>query len=213
MNPQLTLTYFNGRGLAELTRLVLAQGDIPYKDVRIDKKDWENLKGKTPWGQVPILEITDPITNQKTTLGQSGTIARYVASLASLNGKNALESAQIESVCDAVTDLTQQLAKAYYLGTIEEKKKATDDNNKTHIPNWAARFEKHLTDNKEGNKEFFLGERITLADIAVYRVFWEILQNQPTALQDYPFLFAHVARVGKSEKIARWIADRPLSEF
>ena len=41
---KLTLYYFNLRGRAELSRLMLAQGGADYEDTRIEKEDWPTLK-------------------------------------------------------------------------------------------------------------------------------------------------------------------------
>jgi len=38
------LTYFNGRGRAELSRLIFAQAGVEYEDVRIERADWLQLK-------------------------------------------------------------------------------------------------------------------------------------------------------------------------
>ncbi len=46
--PKYTLTYFNGRGLAEISRWLFAAADQPYDDVRFqfegDQKDWLAFK-------------------------------------------------------------------------------------------------------------------------------------------------------------------------
>jgi len=165
------------------------------------------LKPSTPWGQLPIIEI-----DKKTTIGQSGTIARYVARLAGLGGSTPLEAAQIESIHDAVGDLGTQYAKAFFSGTDEENKKVAEENAKTHFPTWAGRFEARLKANN-GGKGFFVGNSITLADIAVYAIFSDILNHQKEALAHFPLLSGLVERVGKSEKIAAWVAKRPKTPF
>ena len=38
------LTYFDGAGRAELSRLILAAAGIAYEDRRIDAQDWKELK-------------------------------------------------------------------------------------------------------------------------------------------------------------------------
>lgn len=73
------LTYFNGRGRAEVTkkfkiinwiivlndiffklsRLILAAAGQTYEDNRIEKDTWENLKPNTLLGTLPILEVQD----------------------------------------------------------------------------------------------------------------------------------------------------------
>jgi len=38
------LTYFNGRGRAEFSRLIFAQAGVKYEDVRIERAAWAELK-------------------------------------------------------------------------------------------------------------------------------------------------------------------------
>ena len=44
MAPKIKLTYFNNKGLAEFSRLVLAQAGVEYEDVRITQDEWQTLK-------------------------------------------------------------------------------------------------------------------------------------------------------------------------
>ena len=41
---KLKLIYFNGRGKGEAARLILAQANVDYEDVRIEFPDWPALK-------------------------------------------------------------------------------------------------------------------------------------------------------------------------
>ena len=47
----LKLTYFNARGGAELTRYILAYGEVKYEDERIQDTDWPAMKEKTSLGK------------------------------------------------------------------------------------------------------------------------------------------------------------------
>ena len=44
MPAKIKLTYFNLRGRAEPSRLILAQAGIEYEDNRIEQADWPKLK-------------------------------------------------------------------------------------------------------------------------------------------------------------------------
>eukprot|EP00058_Branchiostoma_floridae_P022613 XP_002608103.1 hypothetical protein BRAFLDRAFT_91419 [Branchiostoma floridae] len=61
--PAYKLTYFNGRGSAEIVRLVFAAGGIEYEDVRLERDQWPDLKpslaGKTPLEQARVDMIMD----------------------------------------------------------------------------------------------------------------------------------------------------------
>jgi len=204
--PSLKLTYFGGRGRAELSRLILAHTGLAYEDVRVEGKDWPALKPNTPWGQIPLLEV-----DGKTTIAQSGTVARFLARIGGIHGSNPLESAQIETLHDAAADVAVLIGKQRF-GSDEDKKKAAEDNAKTNFPTWARLFERQLKNHNEG-KGYFVKDSITYGDIAVFNVFSEVLGFDKDALKDFPTLHAFVDRVGKSEKIAAWIAKRPQTPF
>jgi len=115
---QYKLNYFNIRGRGEIIRLVFAAGGQKFEDHRIEFAQWPEFKPKTPFGQLPSLEIHDG--NHVTNLSQSIAIcnfhikiyknrfvfnlkhltqsylARYLARKFGLAGKNDLESAEIE---------------------------------------------------------------------------------------------------------------------
>ena len=44
MAPRVKLVYHEGRGRAEVTRLLLAAGGIDYENVRITEEQWKDMK-------------------------------------------------------------------------------------------------------------------------------------------------------------------------
>ena len=69
---QYKLTYFNIRGRGELARLVFAAAGQEFIDHRIDYPDWPALKPTTPFGSLPLLDITED--GKTVRLAQSVTI-------------------------------------------------------------------------------------------------------------------------------------------
>jgi len=41
---KIKLTYFETRGRAEISRLILAQAGVPYEDIRLTQEDWKVYK-------------------------------------------------------------------------------------------------------------------------------------------------------------------------
>jgi prostaglandin-H2 D-isomerase / glutathione transferase len=87
--PHYKLNYFNGRGRAEITRLIFTAAGAEFTDNRI--ADWPATKGDAPLGQLPYLEI-DGVK-----LPQSISIARYIAREFNLAGSNNLH--QVNNLC------------------------------------------------------------------------------------------------------------------
>ncbi|WAR26400.1 SCR11-like protein, partial [Mya arenaria] len=72
--PSYKLTYFNGRGRGELSRLLFAAAGKAFEDNRIEFANWGGLKKDTPQGTLPVLEI-----DGKRKISQSLAIARFLA--------------------------------------------------------------------------------------------------------------------------------------
>jgi glutathione S-transferase len=94
--PKYVLHYFNGRGRAEVARILFQYAGIEFTDVRVS--DWPAPKALAPLGQLPYLEIDD------VKLPQSLAIQRFLAREAKLVGKNNLEEAQADAVVDTCID-------------------------------------------------------------------------------------------------------------
>jgi len=73
---KIKLTYFDIEGAAEKCRLAFALAGIPFEDERVGFQTWTEVKPKTPYGQLPLLQIEDG--EVKT---QSDAILRYAASI------------------------------------------------------------------------------------------------------------------------------------
>ena len=77
--PRLQLVYFAVRARAEVPRMILEFGSIPYVDCPhskyFDTSGWGESKAQTPFGQLPVLDVDGQA------LAQTGAIVRYCNSL------------------------------------------------------------------------------------------------------------------------------------
>ena len=44
MAPSIKLTYFAGRGRAEVARLIFAAAGVEYENERVEQSEWPNMK-------------------------------------------------------------------------------------------------------------------------------------------------------------------------
>jgi len=198
------LTYFNGRGLAEVSRLLLAQAGVAYDDVRIEKENWPALKPTTPFGQVPLLEVDGKV------ISQSRAIARFIAREHGLAGKNNVEAALADGIVDAVYDLFNLLS-AWRQEQDPAKKDAIKSKflNET-LPPALANLTKIL---KSNGGKYFVGSDLTWADVAVAHYLGGLTLVEPTGLDKAPELKEHSERILSLPKIKEWINKRPVTEF
>jgi glutathione S-transferase len=201
------LTYFNGRGRAELSRLVFAAAGIAFEDVRLEKEQWPALKPSTPFGQLPILEV-DGVK-----LCQSNTIARYLARKFNLAGKTELDQARADMIVDCFEDTVKPILSFFFekdeARKAELKKKFLEE----QLPTSLGLLEGILKANNNGDG-YFVGSELTWADLSfLILVGWVTLAGADSQLANYPKLTALRSRVEKLPKIAEWIAKRPATDF
>lgn len=94
------LSYFPIAGRGEPARLAFILGNVPFEDVRIQGKDWAGLKGSTPWGSLPFIELTDG-----TMLGQSRAVHRFAGRAAGLYPSDDVQAALVDACIDACDDV------------------------------------------------------------------------------------------------------------
>lgn len=95
VRKSLKLLYFHIPGRAEAIRLTLALGDVPFKDIRLTREQWAELKPTTPFGQIPVLIVDGEM------LAQSHAILRYAGELAGLYPADPWLAAKVDEVIDA----------------------------------------------------------------------------------------------------------------
>ena len=116
--PKLKLYYFNIKGKGEPIRLMCAYAGWELEDVRFANRDeFHQLvaDGTLTFGQVPLLEVTDPTTGTVHKLVQSAAILRYLGTLFGLYPKDdPLQAAVIDAVLDQETDAFTGVTVASY---------------------------------------------------------------------------------------------------
>jgi len=209
------LTYFNTRGLAEASRIMFALANVEYEDKRypIDTTtfarpefdaDAKNNAFEVNMGRVPILTI-----NGKTQIGQSRSIDRFVAKQFGFFGSNDIEGAHI----DMIGEHTRDIAQKYFDARAGKKdaELATAKENFVHneLPQWLAKLEKTL--HGDG---FAVGNKLSLADIYIYRVVYELFDDKAgarKAAEPNPRIIAIADKVAVLAK--DWIEKRPATLF
>jgi len=202
--PNYKLVYFNGKGRAETIRLCLAAAGIKYEDSRLEKENWPALKPKTPWSSLPVLEVDGK------PIGQSLAIARYVAKEGGLYGKNAFEAGLIDSVVDVVTDLREKALTLAFTPEGPAKEAALKDFGEKTLPSILPNLQNFAAANRAG---FFVGDKISLADIHFYAIAEMVMTKNPALLANHPNLKQLFDKVAANPKIADYLKKRPQTPF
>jgi len=204
--PTYKLIYFDARGRAEVCRILFAVAGVPYEDVRIDRDKWPELKPTTPFGQIPVLEV-DGVK-----LCQSKTIARYLAGEFGLAGETVIDRARVDMIVECGEDVLKPAAAFVFEKDPAKQAELKDKFIKETLSAALRSFEKLLIDNKGGDS-YFVGDKMTLADIAVTNLCsWLSSMDIEVPLDIAPKLKALTERVESTPKIAEWIKNRPVTK-
>ena len=211
--PNYRLTYFNAQGKAEVSRYLFKLANQPFIDERISKAGhpidglltFDSVKSGLPFGQVPVLYVDGP--SGTVVLCQSRAVERFLARRFGLMGSGDVEEQQVDSVVEAVRDLTQ----AYSVSR-------GDDSTKQHflahtLPTVLQQLERFVQRcSTSAAQDTLVGEKLSLADVALYQALTAKTPDQPAVAQvvdGYPRVKAAMAHVAGRPEIRAWLATRP----
>jgi glutathione S-transferase len=209
------IIYFNVKGRAENSRIILAEGKVAYEDYRFPANsdaDTNPTKpneafaamkaaGKLPFGQVPALELEDGRI-----IVQARTIERFCAKKAGLYPADEFDAAVADSVVEACNDL-QTVAVKTMFGD-DAAKAAGVEAMKAFMPKCAAQFTALLEKSGSG----FYTKEISYADIVAFSI-WTMLdsKSEGKVFGMLPQIKAHCDAIGARPNIKAWLETRPVT--
>ncbi|XP_046488827.1 glutathione S-transferase-like isoform X1 [Neodiprion pinetum] len=202
--PAYKVTYFNIMGLGGPIRFLLSYGGVEFEDIRIQYSNWPEAKSKTPFGQVPTLEIDGKVYYQ--TLP----ICRYLAKQFNLLGKSDLDALEIDAVANTVHDLRKMVSLYFFEQDSAEKAKKKETLVTTTLPFYL----KRLDDVVKKNGGYFHGGELSYADLffaAVQHNIKGFMKND--VFEDYPNLKQLIDKVHALPRIAAWLAKSPKTDY
>jgi glutathione S-transferase len=200
------LFYFQGRGRAEISRLLMVIGGMKWLDVRIPQEEWAGKwKAKMPFGQLPCACV-----HGECQLAQSRAIEHYIATYTGLNGRDPLEQAKIDQLIEGLTDLLTPFNRANWeIKDEKEKKTALETYFKDTFPRIAGQLNKLIPE----NSVHAVGDRLTYADVAIYSSLFGFIAQNKDSLKDFAKLHAIYEEVSKHPKVVEWVAHRPQTPW
>merc|ERR1712137_126575 len=200
--PTYKLHYFNLRGRAELARLILAYANVEYKDFRIPSEEWPKHKPNYPFGQVPVLEVDGKM------LGQSNSIARYLAKKHGLAGQDDWEEAMANMYADSLMDVINAGLPYRFESDPEKKKQLLQELVTKNVRPHIQLIEKRLAENGTG---YLVGSSLTWADLGYADVIPTFLELVPDLLDNAPHLKKLINAIEAIPSIKKWIETRPVT--
>lgn len=183
----LRLKYFDARGAAELSRIMLRVHHIPFEDVRYPVKPVGNGEYSTEqfqeekkvgsfsanMGRLPILEINE------ISIGQSQAIERYIASICDLMGSTKEESAIIDCIVNNVQNIKDEWAHISKIGGFAPNAHKNGLRQKWvcegEFSSWLQKLENSLPVSlgQNNSQSFSVGHKLSFADFSI----WHLLRD------------------------------------
>ncbi|CAL1548978.1 unnamed protein product [Lymnaea stagnalis] len=202
----LKLYYFDGRGRAEVARLILAAAGKEYEDLRFSEEEWPKYKPLTPYGQVPALQVDDVV------YAQSNAIFSFLAREFGFLGGSSLEIFKIDEIVNLVNDFVNASADALFHTDDPAAKEAALKKVKEVVgPRTLGFLEVILEKNGTG---YLVGDKLSLADIVLLdATTGGMASNLLDVNDDYPLVKKTIELVKSNEKIGKYLATRKDSPW
>lgn len=197
------LTYFNGAGRAEISRLIFAAAGVEFNDERLT--NWPVGKEDTPLGQLPYLTV------EGVKIPQSISIARFLANRFNLAGKNDLEKVKADAIVDTTSDMINAyVAKVFIVPEAERpeaiKKFLAEDAGK-HLANVEKLIKSY------GSDGHAVGDSLTWADLQIFELGNMMGRYDPNITNSYPEISKVRKTVEEHPKIAAYLKTKPVTHF
>lgn len=182
-------------------------GGVEFEDDRIKSEDWkEEVKPKTPFGQLPVLYVDGKVA------AQSNAILRYVGKLGGLYPESPEQALEVDEVLDTLYDITQAMFGGRGLSPeafrASREKFVSED-----VPRLAGGLEKRLAVFGEG--PWAVGSKVSIADlqitVIVITLLSGILDHIPTdVFSPYSRIMSSYESVMEIPKVVEWYKKYPV---
>jgi len=199
------LTYFDfdgGRG--EPIRIAFHAAGIPFEDHRVSFAEFGEMRKRTRFNSLPVLEIDGVAVTQ------SNALCRYVGKMAGLYPEDAMQALYCDEVLGALEDVGHHLVHTF--GMKGDELRAAREK---LVDGWLTVYVRGLDQLLvRGGGRYFADGRLTVADLKTFiQTRWlrsGTLDHVPTDLVDRlaPALAEHQERVAADPIVTAYYASR-----
>ena len=155
------INYFPFGGRGELLRLIAEEGGIAYKNNYLSFAELAQNRAAFPYGQLPVLSEE----GSDFQLAQTGAIVRFLAKEAGLIPADARQAALADSITEGVAEFRAKAYSAFFKQGDQEKQEALTKYRDSELKTVLTKFEAWL---KKNGGQYFAGDKLSFADLAVY---------------------------------------------
>jgi len=219
--PTYTLYYFNGRGRAEVLRMIFTVAGVKFMDKRFEFSEWDRYRNDMPGMCVPVLEMDKGLKMPETMA-----IARYLAREFGLYGKNNMDMFKIDYICDCLYEILHDYMRYYHwkngrfrtsCTSMKDSALPIGDMSKSdsylqsryvNTCNRVLPFLERILNTRTGSNQFFMGDQVLLCDVMCYCCLESPYLENQAMLTKYPKLMSLWKRVAAHPKITSYLKNR-----
>jgi len=205
MGPKYILTYFSVTGRGETARTCFHLAGVEFTDNQLSWEEWTKQKtdGKRfPLGVLPTLEVDGEI------IVQSKAINRFLAEEFNLYGSSNWDRVLIDQVSETIGELNDGFSNIKMDQSKDEETKNADIAAYFADDKTKQKFAFLICKLRSKNGSFFLGDKISFADIAHLVSYEYISMCHPAIADAYPELAALYKTTSEVEPIKKYLANR-----
>ena len=152
---------------AEISRLPLFIANIDFEDFRPSDDEWDYAKEngkmkdgtKIPFSELPVLSINGE------SIAQTMAIARICGKLGGMYPEDIIEAGKVDQIVVAVENINALLSPSMKESDPTKKKAMRKELTSNELPTYFGYLQDILSAN---SSEWFVGENMTIADLAVW---------------------------------------------
>jgi glutathione S-transferase len=221
----LKLSYFDARGAAETTRLLLAIAGAKYEDKRFSigpgmaapefKEAKESGRLVANLGRAPIMSIEG-----QGEIGQSKAMERFVARQYGMFGATEFEACKIDAIAEHCRDINDAKRtkgfSRFSQKSDEDKAAARTEWFETDLPSWLERLEACVM-SYSGADGCAVGSALSYADVCLWALLRECPEDEAAetakAANACTKLNAIADAVAAHPNVEAWLKSRPATAF
>nr|AAB01055.1 S-crystallin [Doryteuthis opalescens] len=209
--PSYTLYYFNGRGRAEILRMIFNVAGAQFTDKRFEFNEWDKIRNDMPSSSVPVLEI-----DGKDKMPETMAIARYLAREYGFHGKNNMDMFRVDYICDCLYEIMHDYMRYFHEKSGRFRSGSSD---KSDMAGEMQRsfmetcrrvlpFLEKTLEMRNGGSQFFMGDQMMVCDMMLYCFLENPMMENQTMFNSYPKLMALWKRVAGHPKVSGYLKKR-----
>ncbi|KAI1727520.1 glutathione S-transferase 1 [Ditylenchus destructor] len=175
---QYKLTYFDVRGLAEMSRCIMAYAGAEYEDHRITHEQWPALKSTMPYEQLPLA------------------------------GKTDVESALLDSIMDLQKDFQNEVQSYFMVAMGRKEGDKDKLYKEVFVPAAERHFPRCIKLLNESGSGFYGKSGVSWVDFHLASSILTLKHFAPDMVKKYPELQSHCDRVHALPQLQSYLSKR-----